>query len=179
MLHNLHCLGRRSEERYKGRVLQSPAQERERRCPRSTTAQDAGRVFSQRSPDDFCLARHPLAPSGTLSPFSSYLCTPSQSTQSNQWRPRTALEGLATAKDPDDPSLANPSSHTTQHRTAGHARSARVPSEGEIMSTEGVGSARYGLGRCNIAVPCIACGDRDQLDRFPRSRERAILSAIL
>jgi hypothetical protein len=168
VLHNLHCLGRWSEESYKGRVLQ----------PRSVS--DAVRARRLRRTGLFpTLARGLLpcpAPSGTLSHFSSYLCTP---TQSNQWRPRTALEGLATAKDSDDPSLANPSSHTTLHRTARHARSARVPSEGKSLSTEGVGSARYGFGRRNMAVLCIACGDRDQLDEFPRSRRCAILSAIL
>jgi len=125
VLHNLHCLGRRSEERYKGEGFSSQlsAEEalRARRRAQDGSFHDARQTTSA-LPGTLWLCWH------TLASFELFM---QLAPPSSQWRPRTALEGLATANDPRDPSLANPGSHTTLHRTARHARSARGPGEGE------------------------------------------------
>ena len=109
----------------------------------------AGWLFLRRSPDEFCLGRHTLAPSRTLSPFRAIYALQPNPANGVLW---SALEGLATAKDPRDPSLANAFS-ARFYTEARHARSAPVPSEESTMSTERNGRTRYGNGsmkwQCN------------------------------
>jgi hypothetical protein len=133
VLHNLHYLVRRSEESYKGEGFSS--QEREEDAVRARRLPRTG--FSRRLPDDFCLARHPMAHSRI---FRAIYALP---TQFNQWRPLNALEGLATAKDPRDPSLANPGSHTNSTPNCPACTLSTSAKEGESSTQRGIGSARY------------------------------------
>ncbi|PMD16707.1 hypothetical protein NA56DRAFT_708601 [Hyaloscypha hepaticicola] len=66
---------------------------------------------------------HPLAPSRLFELFMHFHPT-------SQWRPLTAMEGLATANDPRDPSLANRFS-ARFYTEARHARSAPVQAKNQ------------------------------------------------